>query len=382
MLKRLQEINTRMAELRSQLEGDGEVDLKAIEAEIRSLSEEKAQIENRRALANSIAAGETPAQVVATPAATPAVTEDRESVLASAEYRSIWLKSIRKLPLSDAEKRAAMTTGAASAGAAVPTVTVNKIIEKLTQYCPFLEKIELLKVPGGIAIPKEGTTNDAALHTEGATITSSSDTLGKITLDSYEITKLVTISKSVEKMAIDAFENWLVKRLAKSIADKITNYILFGTGSSQPEGIDSITWSATNSITVAVNADLDEDDVEGAVALLGGGYDDGAEWVMSRKTFFSDFKPLMNIGKNNLVTREGGKYYVDGYPVSYDSRVLDHEAYLCNLEEGYVGNMPEDITVTSEFVVRENSYDFLGCAMFDGAIKATEAFVKIIKATS
>lgn len=371
-----------MAELRSQLEGDGEVDLKAIEAEIRSLSEEKAQIENRRALANSIAAGETPAQVVATPAATPAVTEDRESVLASAEYRSIWLKSIRKLPLSDAEKRAAMTTGAASAGAAVPTVTVNKIIEKLTQYCPFLEKIELLKVPGGIAIPKEGTINDAALHTEGATITSSSDTLGKITLDSYEITKLVTISKSVEKMAIDAFENWLVKRLAKSIADKITNYILFGTGSSQPEGIDSITWSATNSITVAVNADLDEDDVEGAVALLGGGYDDGAEWVMSRKTFFSDFKPLMNIGKNNLVTREGGKYYVDGYPVSYDSRVLDHEAYLCNLEEGYVGNMPEDITVTSEFVVRENSYDFLGCAMFDGAIKATEAFVKIIKATS
>lgn len=376
MSKRLTEINARMAELRAQLEGTGEVDLKAIEAEIRALSEEKASIESRQALAQSIAAGEvTPA--VVTPAA------EQKSKDAAAEYRTLWLKTIRSgMELSDAEKRAAMTTGAASAGAAVPTETANKIIEAVTQYCPWLDKIDLYKVPGGLVIPKEGTVNDAALHTEGNSITSSSDTLSKVTLGHFEITKLITISKSVEKMTIDAFEAWLVKKLAFKIAKEIGDYIIAGSGSSQPAGIESITWGAGNSKTVAVNADLDEDDILGVVALLNGGFDAGAEWYMSKKTFFSDFHPLMNTGKNNLITCENGKYRVVGYPVQFDDRITYHEAYLANMYEGMAGNMPEDITVTSQFVVRENSYDFLGSVIFDCQIKDSAAFTKIIKATS
>ena len=376
MSKRLTEINARMAELRAQLEGTGEVDLKAIEAEIRALSEEKASIESRQALAQSIAAGEvTPA--VVTPVA------EQKSKDAAAEYRTLWLKTIRSgMELSDAEKRAAMTTGAASAGAAVPTETANKIIEAVTQYCPWLDKIDLYKVPGGLVIPKEGTVNDAALHTEAASITSSSDTLGKVTLGHFEITKHITISKSVEKMTIDAFEAWLVKKLAFKIAKEIGDYIIAGTGSSQPAGIESITWGAGNSVTVAVNADLDEDDILGVVALLNGGFDAGAEWYMSKKTFFSDFHPLMNTGKNNLITCENGKYRVVGYPVQFDDRITVHEAYLANMYEGMAGNMPEDITVTSQFVVRENSYDFLGGAIFDCQIKDSAAFTKIVKATS
>ena len=365
-----------MAELRAQLEGTGEVDLKAIEAEIRALSEEKASIESRQALAQSIAVGEvTPA--VVTPAA------EQKSKDAAAEYRTLWLKTIRSgMELSDAEKRAAMTTGAASAGAAVPTETANKIIEAVTQYCPWLDKIDLYKVPGGLVIPKEGTVNDAALHTEANSITSSTDTLSKVTLGHFEITKLITISKSVEKMTIDAFEAWLVKKLAFKIAKEIGDYIISGTGSSQPAGIESITWGAGNSKTVAVNADLDEDDILGVVALLNGGFDAGAEWYMSKKTFFSDFHPLMNTGKNNLITCENGKYRVVGYPVQFDDRITYHEAYLANMYEGMAGNMPEDITVTSQFVVRENSYDFLGSAIFDCQIKDSAAFTKIVKATS
>ena len=44
--------------------------------------------------------------------------------------------------------------------------------------------------------------------------------------------------------------------------------------------------------------------------------------------------------------------------------------------------MPEEINVTSQFVTRENAYDFLGCAMFDGKVQAIEAFVKLIKAAA
>ena len=104
---------------------------------------------------------------------------------------------------------------------------------------------------------------------------------------------------------------------------------------------------------------------------------------MSKTTFFTDFHPLMNNSKDNIVTYEpSGKYRIMGYPVNFDDRLTIHEAILGDFFRGYVGNMPEDVTVTSDFVVRENSYDFLGCAMFDGKVQATEAFVKLVKATA
>ena len=183
-------------------------------------------------------------------------------------------------------------------------------------------------------------------------------------------------------MSIDAFESWLVNKIARKIAEKIGQLIVYGSGSSEAQGIDKITWSAANSVTVAKTASLTAANVQALVALLNGGYDNGAEWLMSKTTFFADFHPLMNNSKDNIVTEQNGSYRVMGYPISFDDRITAHEAFLGNIYRGYVGNMPEDITVTSQFVTRENAYDFLGCAMFDGKVQATEAFVKLVKATS
>lgn len=57
MNKRLKEIMERKAEIRSLLEGTGEVDLVVLEKELRELDAEKEQIEKREAMAKGIAAG-------------------------------------------------------------------------------------------------------------------------------------------------------------------------------------------------------------------------------------------------------------------------------------------------------------------------------------
>ena len=380
MFKRLKEIEARKLEIRNLLTAGGEADLDALEKELKDLEAEEKELNKRKALIEGINTGAVPASSIPNPAAQDN-REDREQI-SEAEYRSAWLKQIRRIELNDAEKRAVITTGAGSAGAAVPTSTMNKIISKVNQYCPLLDKIDLLHVPGGVTIPAEGTTADAALHSEGATITADGDTLSSVTLGAFEITKLITISKSVEKMSVDAFETWLVNKLARKIADKITALIISGTGSNQPQGINAISWTSSNSVTVAVSADLTAANVKAVVGKLNGGYDAGAEWLMSKSTFMNDFHPLMDNSKNNVVTLDGGKYYVMGYPVNWDDRVTAHEAFLGNFYRGYVGNMPEEVNVTSQFVTRENAYDFLGAAMFDGKVQAVEAFVKIVKATS
>ena len=376
-IKRMQEINARKAELRSMLQGTDEVNLDEIEKELRELNDEFSQLEKRKATADGINAGVIPATEITNPVATRADnSEDGEK-----EYRTAWLRSIRGLELSEAETRA-LTTATGSVGAAVPTITQNKIIEKVKQYCPLLDKIDLLRVPGGVKVPAEGTTTDAKTHAEGAVITADDDKLVDVVLAGYEVTKLVTISKSVEKMSIDAFENWLVNKISRKVAEQIGKLIIFGSGNSEAQGIDKITWDATNSISVAKTGSLSAANVRALVALLNGGYDNGAEWLMSKATFFTDFHPLMDNSKDNIITEDNGVYRVMGYPVSFDDRITAHEAFLGNIYRGYLGNMPEDITVTSQFVTRENAYDFLGCAMFDGKVQAVEAFVKLVKATA
>ena len=389
-MTRLEKIEARLAEIEKELESEEmdaktEEELDKMEEEVRSLKTEKDGIlkaaEKRASIEKAIAEGRAGVDV------TPDLfnggkkeMQERTYDIKSAEYRSAWLNSIRGVELSDVEKRA-MTTAASSAGAAVPTTTANKIIDKVKEYCPILNKIELLHVVGSVVVPAEGTTADAQKHAEGAAITADKDTLSKVTLSSYEITKLVTVSKSVVTMSIDAFENWLVNKIARKVADKIGALIFNGTGTGEAQGINAITWGATNSVTVAAGATVTEANVLAVVALLNGGYFADAEWYMSSATFFAEYHPLMNKSKNNVVTEENGVYRIMGKPVNFDERVVG-EAILGDVYRGYIGNMAEEVNVTSQFVTRENAYDFLGCAMFDGKVQAIEAFVKIAKATS
>ena len=78
----------------------------------------------------------------------------------------------------------------------------------------------------------------------------------------------------------------------------------------------------------------------------------------SKKTLFTDFMPLQDKSKNDLVRIEGGSYYIYGYPVLIDERIGDHEAYLADLST-VIGNMPEDVTITSTFDVKTNAFLFL-----------------------
>ena len=391
-MTRLEQIEKRIAEIETELNSDEiekktEEELDLIEEEVRSLKKEKDGIlkaaEKRASIEKAIAEGRTAGVDITPNLFNGGKKEMEERVLnaASNEYRSAWLKNIRGGELDEIEKRA-LTTVASSVGAAVPTTTVNKIIEKVKEYCPILNKIELLHIRGAVTIPAEGTTVDAQKHAEGATITADADTLTKVTLAGFEITKLVTVSKSVETMSIDAFEAWLVNKIARKVSEKIDALIFNGTGTGEAQGVNAIAWDATNSITVAKSAALTEANVTGVVALMNGGYLADAEWYMSSATFFADFHPLMNNSKNNVVTESNGVYRVMGKAVNFDERIAAHEAILGAFFRGYVGNLQEGVNVTSQFVVRENSYDFLGTAIFDGKVQATEAFVKIAKATA
>ena len=378
---RFTQIEERLAKIRTEINQEG-ADLTALSDEVDQLVEERKKIteaaETRCALLGKIGIGELGTPL---PAANPEQRTTGTYTSESPEYRSAWLQRLRNVDLTETEQRA-FATVTDSAGAVIPTDTANSILTKVKQYAPLLSKINLLHVPGMVRFAVEKTVHDAEYHAENAQISAKDDKLESIDLTAYEITKLVQVSKSVKTMSIPAFENWLVDMLARKIADKISDTILNGTGTSQGKGIENAnTWAEDNSVAVATSASLTNADVQKLIALLPGGYDARAEFLMSKKTLFMDFMPLQDKNKHDIVTIQGNSYYIYGYPVTLDERIADHEAYLADLYT-VIGNLPEDVTITSGFDIDTNNFKFLGCAMFDCKPSMPDAIRKLRKADS
>ena len=381
------EIQKELKQIEERLSSDEDIseeDMKSLEERVEQLEEEKKSLvskaEKRRETLEKIKRGAIGDKKEEYKKGEKEMNEERK-ILENAEYRTAFLKKLQGKKLTDAEERT-MTSAANSVGTAIPTVTQNLIMEKLEQYAPLLKEIELLRVDGNVTFAVEADQTDGNIHTEGATITEDGEVLIPVSLTSYEITKYITISKTVAKMSIDAFEKWLTNMLARRIARKIIKLIISGTGTNQPTGVEKAnTWGATNSVTVGKTANLTESNVTDLIALLPGAYDANAKWLMSKKTLYSDFRPLQDKSKNDIFVKENGKFYVDGYEVMLDDSVTFHEAYLGDFKM-YAGNLSEDVTVDTDKKLSANSFEYLGCAMFDGKPAIGEAFVKLVKATA
>lgn len=385
-IKRMQEINARKAELRSMLEGSGEVDLDAIEKELRDLDTEFKELEKRKATIDGINAGTIPAVEIPNPVtARAADTFDQDK-----EYRSAWLKNLQGKALTENEQRA-YSTAANSALPAIPESTANEIIKKMYEVAPILQRCKIFHVPGNFKFAVEGTNSDAALHTENASITAASDSLGSVSLTGYEIVKLVKASRATVNMTINAFESYIVEIIAEAIARKIENYIFAGTGSNQPGGVanggkgsNGAYTAGTDQVTVAASANVTEADVTTLYGMLSSGYERNAVWAMSKATFFAYFYALMNKSKNNLIEFANGKYYIMGCEVYFTGSLAMGVAYLGDFSY-IVGNYSQDITVvkSEHSGLATNSVDYLGSCVFDSkAIAGLGAFVKFVKSQS
>lgn len=384
---RIKEIEARLAAIKKEIEERGDAmkaeEIDALEKETKELTEERAGLiaaaEKRNGILDNIAKGGGVS--IRSFGKKEEDNADPDDPFGTPEYRSAWLKNLRRLPLTDAEKRA--YANASSTGAeVVPTQTANEIISKVKKLAPMLNEVTLLHVKGAVKFVVEGTNNDAAIHTENAAITPAADTLTTVTLSGYEIVKLVQISDTVMTMSIAAFESWIVDMLAEAIARKVEDFFINGTGSSQPKGIDKAnTWDATNSVTVGKDANLTAANVQTLIGLLNAGYDRNAKFVMSKRTLFTDFMPLQDTSKNHIVTVQGNNYFVYGYPVLLSDYVKEHEAFLGDFKK-VCANLAESINVKNAYDIDTNSYKYSGIAIFDCQPAIGEAFVKLVKATA
>lgn len=345
MKDRLKEIETRKEEIRSEVEATEDIEVvNELEKEVDALNEEVEEIKEHQeseAIAKEL---EEKKSVM------KEIEMEERKMENKKEYRDLYLANLMGKELNEEERSVLVAENGA-----IPEETMNTIFEKIVKKAPMLDEVTLLNVKGNVSFYVEGTRTDGADHEEGAAITEANVPLIKVELAGTEIVKLVTISDTVRTMSIQAFEGWLTDMLADSIANAIEAKIL-----------NKIETTGTE-----VSGSLDAAGIRSLVAGLPSGYDDGAKFYVNKALFYNGILGLQDLSKNELVTREGGKYFMLGYEV-----VISDKATKLSFGNAkrFVANLAEEINVRSQYNIGNNTYSYSGVAIYDGKLADATAF--------
>ncbi len=375
----LNDVNERLAVIDGEIDAAPEIDtVNALAEEKRSLIQRKAELEDleeRQRLAKEI--NNNTLEGVTKREETPTMEEKKTFTVETAEYREAFLKNLQGKALSE-EERAAVT-----ASAAIPTITMNKIVGVL-ERTPLINAVDVTYIPGNVTYPAENSINDAAWVAMGTAATDSADSLAPVALAAYKLIKTVEITADVEAMAVDAFETWLVERLANKIAKAVDAGILNGGGSTSGQCL-GITKTKSTQDGTYTKTTMKYSDILKIIGKLPMEYHQNASFCMNRKLFFEKILGLESSTGTPVVVvnpQEPAKYNLLGYPVIVDDNSTtgdilfgDFKAYKFNFSKA-----PE-VTSDDSVAFRSGSRVYRALALADGKLADANAIVRFIEAT-
>ena len=344
-------------------------ELEAIKAELKA-REERAAAEE--ALRQQVAESREP--VIKTFTEEKKMEENRFAVN-TPEYRDAFLRKLQGKEIT-AEERDAIT-----AVAAIPTQTMNQIVGILEKN-PLIAAVDMTQIPGYVTYPAESSVASASWLDMGTASTDSADALQAITLGAYKLIKTVEITADVDAMSIDAFESWLVARLANKIEKALDAGILTGTGVTQATGIATTKETADGTFK---RSGIKWGDLCGIMGALSGEYHANASFCMNPALFFGKVLGMTDTAGQRVVVNEpqaDRKFNILGYPVIVDGNcgaedILfgDFKAYKLNLAK------PIEVKKSEEAEFRKGSSVYRAMTLADGKLADVNAIVRYVATT-
>jgi len=281
MNARLLEIEARKIEIRTQLEGGGEVKLDEVKAELETLEAEVKEIEaveEKRSMAAKIITGKIEARKIE-----EGTTVEEKLSVAQIEERSFanYIKSE-----CGVEKRAGEQNFTVSNnGAVIPSTIVNRIVTTVKEMCPILAKATMYNVKGTLKVPVWGlanTTHDitVAYQAEFTDITADSGKLTSVDLTGFLAGALTLVGKSVINNSEVDVVTIIVSEMSKKIALFLEKELINGT-SSYATGAISTSTSLNAGSTSAITAD-NLIDLQAKIPQI---YQAACVWTMAPTTF-------------------------------------------------------------------------------------------------
>lgn len=281
----------------------------------------------------------------------------------------------------------------ANNGAVIPTTIANKIIKKVYDICPILEKSSKYNMKGTLDIPfypaSADTVITVAYHDEFEELTSTNGNFSKITLTGFLAGALSKISRSLINNAAFDIVGFVVDEMAYAIKRFIEKELLIGTpgnGSTIPAKVLGLS-TLTNAITTAAADKITADEVIDLHDKIKDEYQNGAIWIMS---------PATRTALRKLKASTGVYLLNDDISTPFGTSILGKPVYVSDnmpdyTENGkvaiYYGDMSGlatkfseeiNIEVLREKYATQHAVGIVGWFEFDSKVENEQKIAKLV----
>ena len=279
-----------------------------------------------------------------------------------------------------------MTKGAN--GAVIPTTIANKIIAKVYDICPILERSTKYNVKGKLVVPYYDENTNAitvAYANEFEELTSNVGAMDKVELDGFLAGTLTLISRSLINNAQFNIVDFVVERMAYAIKRFIENELLNGSD-NKIAGLRGVTKSITAAATTAITAD----EVVKLHDAIKDDFQGNAIWIMS---------PATRTALRTLKSNTGYYLLNDDISSPFGSTLLGKPVYVSDnmpdMAAGktaiYYGDMrglatkfSEEMTieVLREKYATQHAVGVVGWLEFDSKVEDAQKIAKLVMKAS
>lgn len=367
---RIDEINTRLAAIQGEIDNaTGEV-LSALEAEVEALTNERTQIMNeiqtRQQMRANIAAGIITGNIIE-PIEEDNKMENRTFTLASEEYRSAFLKKLRGEDMTDIEKRA-FTFLTTNTSAPLPEVMQNRIIDLIGEAHPIVADVFPMDSGAAISIPvAKSIAADAGKSTEGEDANDLEIVFDNVDLSGEDYTANVEMSYKMAAMAVPAFENYLITKIAERLGAKLAAGIV----AKIKEKMNSANKIQSGITYANVCAGFGELKRTTKVVVYG-----------TRKGVYSKLVGMVDSNKRPIfqqpITADAAGVLL-GAEIKYEDAVGDDELLIGDPSK-YIQNKVVPVMIESDKDLKKHKYIYSGYTCQEGTLTDDKAFALVSEA--
>lgn len=386
-MKTLQEILTRKSEIRSMLQSDKEVDLAALETELRDLEETQKQIETRQRLlkeAEEINNNQMPEMRTV------------ETFNNEPQKQDVELETSEKRGQALMENRA-VTVG--SGNVVLPKHSATDIRPTFNEVSTLIDRVSSKTLKGGESYqqPYIKSYGEGDYTTEGNDYNTSETTFGYADITKAKVTAYSEDTEELQKLPAADYDAEVMKGITVATRKKLTREILIGTGATNRlVGIFSAAATAIDSKTDLEISAIDASTLDEIIYSYGGDEDveDAAVLILNKLDLKAFAKLRTSDGKKvyNVVS-QGNSGTIDGVPFIINSAckaISDAKttagqysmAYgpLSNYQLTIFSDM--DVQRSTDFKFKQGMIAHRGSVFAGGNVISKNGFLRVKKAAT
>lgn len=295
------------------------------------------------------------------------------------------------MPSPPGEQRAATNMTKGANGAIIPRTIAQKIVKQVYNICPIYAKASHYNVKGQLDIPYIDTSAGditVAYKDEFSELVSSANKFGSVTLTGFLIGALTLIGRSLINNSDFDVVSIVIDHMAENWARFIEKECLKGTTGKVTGALPGVT--ADQTVTAAKATALTADELIDVQEAVPDVYQQGAIWIMSKKTRAAIRKLKDNEGRYLLNTDLNAPwgYILLGKPVfasdSMDDMAAGKDAVLYGDMSGLAVKEIEtmEIEVLREHFATQHAVGVVGWAELDAKVENAQKLAKLTMAAS